>query len=367
MDPYVIVGACLAGAKAAETLRAEGFDGRVVLIGDETELPYERPPLSKGYLLGKDPREKAVVHDGRVVRRARRRAAARHAGQRDRTRPSTTVELAGGERLRYDKLLLATGSLARPLDVPGGDPGAHYLRTLPDADALADALQRGGQVVVVGAGWIGLEVAAAAREYGAEVTVVESTRPPLRRVLGDEVGDGLRRPAPRRTGSTSGSDSGVQRDRRRTAWSGRDRRRHRAAGRPGGGRRRHPAGHPAGRRGRAGRRQRRRGRRVAADLRPGHLRRRRRGLVATRCSAGVRVEHWANALNGGPAAARSMLGQDVTYDRVPYFFSDQYDLGMEYSGWAPPGAYDQVVFRGDLRRPGVPRLLAVAAGGCWPA
>src|SRR5690349_21119582 len=184
---FVIVGASLAGAKAAETLRAEGFTGRIVLVGEETERPYERPPLSKGYLLGKDARDKAYVHDAGWY------------GEHDielvlgvratELRPDRhTVTLDGVEPLRYDKLLLATGSRVRTVSVPGADvPGVRYLRTLTEADALLDHLRRSRRVVVIGGGWIGLETAAAAREHGAEVTLVEMDQLPLRRVLGDEV------------------------------------------------------------------------------------------------------------------------------------------------------------------------------------
>jgi 3-phenylpropionate/trans-cinnamate dioxygenase ferredoxin reductase component len=251
------------------------------------------------------------------------------------------VEL-GGERLRYGKLLLTTGSLVRPLDVPGGDR-VSTLRKLPDADDLKTALGRGGRVVVVGAGWIGLEVTAAAREYGAEVTLIEAAPQPLSRVLGDELGvvfadlhrahgvdlrlnsgveeitaDGVRLP----DGTVLPADLvvvgvGIRPDTRLADEAG-----------------------------------------LAVDngvLVDAALRTSDPDIYAAGDVANVdtpqfgrvRVEHWSNALNGGPAAAKSMLGQEVSYDRVPYFFSDQYDLGMEYSGWAPPGSYDQVVIRGD--------------------
>ncbi|HEY0699752.1 MAG TPA: NAD(P)/FAD-dependent oxidoreductase, partial [Micromonospora sp.] len=184
---FVIVGASLSGVRAAETLREEGFTGRVVLVGEETEPPYERPSLSKGYLLGKEPREKAFRHD--------REWYAEHdvellLGRRVTAvdREAHTVTLDGYEQLGYDKLLLATGSRVRQLAVPGADlADVRYLRTLDEAEALLAALRGGGQVVVVGAGWIGLEVAAAARSHGCPVTVVEAAQLPLHRVLGTEV------------------------------------------------------------------------------------------------------------------------------------------------------------------------------------
>jgi 3-phenylpropionate/trans-cinnamate dioxygenase ferredoxin reductase component len=346
---FVIVGASLAGAKAAETLRAEGFDGRVVLIGEENDLPYERPPLSKGYLLGKEPRDKAFVHDAEWYAQQRielalgRRATAVDAAGR-------VVSLDDGSRLAYDKLLLATGSRVRTLDIAGADlPEVRYLRRIGQSDALRDAFATGARVLVVGAGWIGLETAAAARTAGCDVTIVEVDLLPLRRVLGDEVatvirdlhtahgvdfrfGTGLRefgdvgghlthavldtdeeipadvavvgvgiRPATD-LAATAGLevDDGVVTD--------------------GSLRTSDPDVYACGD--------------VASFAHPGIGRR-------------IRIEHWANALNGGPAAAKAMLGQDVAYDRVPYFFSDQYDLGLEFSGWFEPRGYDRVVFRGD--------------------
>ena len=186
---FVIVGASLAGAKAAETLRAEGFTGRVVLVGEETDRPYERPPLSKGYMLGKEPRDKAYVHDAQwyannnveLVLGVRATALDVRAH---------TVTLDDVEPLRYDKLLLATGSRVRRLDVAGSDNlGIHYLRTITESDMIRHDLREGAQVVIVGAGWIGLEITAAARTHGASVTVVEMDTLPLRRVLGDEVAE----------------------------------------------------------------------------------------------------------------------------------------------------------------------------------
>jgi NADPH-dependent 2,4-dienoyl-CoA reductase/sulfur reductase-like enzyme len=344
MDTFVIVGGGLAGAKAVETLRTEGFDGRVVLVGAEPEHPYERPPLSKGYLTGKAERESAFVHEpawyvaNDVEVRTGVQATALDAG-------GHRIELDTGESLPYTRLLLATGSAARRLPVPGADLHAvHYLRTLADSDRLRDALAGGGRrVLVVGGGWIGLEVTAAARGYGNDVIVVEPQPTPLFRVLGAEMGavfarlhrdhgvdlrtgtgvrgftgrdggvvsvlldDGVEETADLvvvgvgaapNTGLATGAgmdvdgvDNGIRTD---------------AALRTSA-----PDVFAAGD--------------VASSFHPLYRRH-------------VRVEHWANALNGGPAAARSMLGQETSYDRVPYFYTDQYDLGMEFSGLNEPGA-----------------------------
>jgi 3-phenylpropionate/trans-cinnamate dioxygenase ferredoxin reductase subunit len=345
-ETFVIVGASLAGAKAAETLRDEGFDGRVVLIGDEPERPYERPPLTKDYLRGDSPREKAYVHQDFFY------------GARDiELVTSTTVTgvdpgrsritFDSGRDLDYDRLLLATGAEPKRGRVPGADlDGVHYLRTLADCDALRQRLQRGGHVVVIGAGWIGAEFAATARQRGCEVTIVEPASVPLERVLGTEVGavyadlhrengvellcgtglasfNGKRKvervvtsdgrkiecdfvvvgigAAPRvALAEDAGlyTDNGVVVNQRLETT--------------------HPSIFAAGD--------------VASAWHPFYERH-------------IRVEHWANALNQGPLAAKGMLGRDVAYSRLPYFFSDQYDVGMEYSGLATD--WDRVVFRGD--------------------
>ena len=186
---FVIVGASLAGAKAAETLREEGFEGAVVLIGSEDLYPYERPPLSKGYLLGKDGRESIfpladawyAEHDV-DLRRGVTVMSIDRAGHR--------VTLEDGQSVPYDRLLITTGASPRRLNIPGGDlGGVRYLRTLGDSEQLGAALRGGGRVVIAGAGWIGLETAAAAREYGCEVTVVEPEAGVLRRALGPELGE----------------------------------------------------------------------------------------------------------------------------------------------------------------------------------
>ncbi|MFI7293153.1 NAD(P)/FAD-dependent oxidoreductase [Streptomyces sp. NPDC050121] len=347
---YVIVGASLAGAKAAQALREEGFDGTLILIGEESERPYERPPLSKGYLMGKDAREQIYVHppqwytehdiDLRLGTAVTALDPAPH-----------EVTLADGSRLGYAELLLATGSSPRRLPVPGADlDGVLYLRTVQDSDRIKDAFSSASRVAVVGAGWIGLETAAAARAAGVEVTVLEMAELPLLHVLGLEVAqvfadlhrdhgvdlrfgvqvaeltgsagtvdglllsDGTRIDADAvivgigimpNTGLAQAAglqvDNGILTDERlRTSV---------------------PGIYAAGD--------------VANAFHPPLDRR-------------IRVEHWANALHQPQTAARAMLGREAAYDRLPYFFSDQYDLGMEYTGYAEPGGYDQVVFRGDL-------------------
>ncbi|MHA6793944.1 NAD(P)/FAD-dependent oxidoreductase [Pseudonocardia bannensis] len=346
---FVIVGGGLAGAKAAETLRAEGFTGEIVLLAEEFERPYERPPLSKGYLLGTDERDKAFVHprewysEQRIDLQTATPATALHPAEHQ-------VELPGGQRLDYDKLLLVTGARARRLDVPGaGLRGVHYLRRIEEADMLREVLVDGARVVVVGGGWIGLEVAAAARQRGAAVTVV-TPRPPLESVLGPEVaevfadlhtehgvrlrvGHGVETISPA-DGRVAGVvlDNGDAVDAEVVVVG--------------------IGVTPATELAEAAGLEVDDGVLVNAALRTSDPDIHAAGDVANAAHPllhqRIRIEHWANALHGGPAAARSMLGQQVSYDRLPYFFSDQYDLGMEYTGHAPPGTYDHVVFRGDV-------------------
>ncbi|MFD5780851.1 NAD(P)/FAD-dependent oxidoreductase [Streptomyces sp. NPDC126933] len=360
---FVIVGGGLAGAKAAETLRAEGFTGRVILIGDERDHPYERPPLSKGYLLGKAERDSVFVHASGWYAQAEIEL---HLGQTVTSidRDARCVHLGDGTSVRYDKLLLATGAEPRRLDIPGTDlVGVHHLRRLAHADRLRQVLtalgRDNGHLVIAGAGWIGLEVAAAARGYGAEVTVIESAPTPLHHVLGPELGQlftdlhrehGVRFHFGARLTGITGQDGMVLAAR---TDDGEEHPAHDVLAAIGAAPRTalaEAAGLELADRDQGG------GVAVDAGLRTSDPDIFATGDVAafplpdwsgTLPAGRVRVEHWANALNGGPAAARAMLGQDVTYDRVPYFFSDQYDLGLEYSGWAPPGSYDQVVVRGD--------------------
>ncbi|MFM9369678.1 NAD(P)/FAD-dependent oxidoreductase [Streptomyces sp. Da 82-17] len=358
---FVIVGGGLAGAKAAETLRSEGFTGRVILISDEREHPYERPPLSKGYLLGKEERDSVFVHEPAWY--------AQHDIELHLGLPAVavdrgdkTVRLGDGTVVRYDKLLLATGSEPRRLDIPGTDlAGVHHLRRIAHAERLKGVLaalgRDNGHLVIAGAGWIGLEVAAAAREYGAEVTVIEPEATPLHSVLGPEIGrlfadlhqeHGVRFHFGARLTEITGQDGMVLAAR---TDDGDEHPAHDVLAAIGAAPRTslaETAGLELADRAHGG------GIAVDASLRTsdpdifavGDAASAHHPLFDTR----LRVEHWANALNGGPAAARAMLGKSVTYDRVPYFFSDQYDVGMEFSGWAPPGSYDQVLIRGDATK-----------------
>jgi 3-phenylpropionate/trans-cinnamate dioxygenase ferredoxin reductase component len=343
---HIIVGASLAGAKAAETLRSEGFDGRVVLIGAEDEPPYERPPLSKDYLRGEVGRDKVYVHpEGFYAEHDIELALGRSAVSLDTSRME--LELDDGEWLRYDRLLLATGAEPRRLAIPGAElDGVLYLRSVEDSDALRARLDRGGAVVVVGAGWIGAEVAASARQRGLEVMVLDPLTVPLERVMGAEVG-AIYRDIHTDQGTQMLMGAGVE------AFEG-----HESVERV-----RTSDGRQlecdfvvvgvgvqprTGLAVRAG---------IAVDdgvLVDEHLQTSVPGVFAAGDVANarhpfygerIRVEHWANALNQGPAAARNMLGQSVAYERLPYFFSDQYDVGMEYTGFAR--SWDRVVFRGD--------------------
>lgn len=355
---FVIVGGGLAGAKAAETLRAEGFSGRVILLGDERDHPYERPPLSKGYLSGKEDRDSVFVHETAWYAGA---DIELHLGQpvTSLDRGARAVELGDGTVVHYDKLLLATGAEPRRLPVPGTDlAGVHHLRRLAHADRLRNVLaalgRDNGHLVIAGAGWIGLEVAAAARGYGAEVTVIEPEPTPLHQVVGPELGQiftdlhtdhGVRFHFGVRLTEIIGQDGLVLAVR---TDDGEEYPAHDVLAAIGAAPRTalaETAGLAMAPRADGG------GIAVDASLRTSDPHIFAAGDVANvdhpLLGARLRVEHWANALNSGPAAARAMLGQDVGYDRVPYFFSDQYDLGLEYSGWAPPGSYDQVVIRGD--------------------
>ena len=347
MPTFVIAGASLAGAKAAETLRDEGFDGEIVLLGTELERPYERPPLSKGYLLGNEPRDVIYVHSGDWY--------AEHGVDFrpgvtvtaiDRATATVVASGAGGtEELAYDKLLLTTGASPRKLNFPGSDRDeVLYLRTVQDSERLRTAFKPGTRVVVAGAGWIGLEATAAARLAECPVTVLEPQPGALQAQLGPELG-GVFADLHRshgvefRFGESAAefrpglviTSSGAQLEADvlvvGIGAAPNDQLAARAGLEVSNG--------------------------VLTDeaLRTSDQNIYAAGDVANSFNPllgyRVRVEHWANALNGGPAAARSMLGQPVVYDRVPYFYSDQYDLGMECAGLPSPGTYDQVAYRGN--------------------
>jgi 3-phenylpropionate/trans-cinnamate dioxygenase ferredoxin reductase subunit len=351
-ETFVIAGGGLAGAKAAEALREQGFDGTLVLVGAESHLPYERPPLSKDYLAGNAERTSFDVHDKAwyadhdVDLRLGTEVTAVD-------RAAHQVTLSDGSRIDYTKLLLATGASPRTVSISGADAeGVHYLRTVDDSEAIrAAALSEGRKVVVIGAGWIGLEVAAAARQAGATVTVLESADLPLLRVLGPELaqvfadlhsenGVDLRfgvhteeivTDGGKVTGVKLADGTVVDAD---TVVVG-------IGAAPNTGLA-EEAGLAVDN-----------GVVVDAALRTsdpdvfavGDIAKALHPLLGRH----IRVEHWANALNQPATAAAAMLGNDATYDELPYFFTDQFDLGMEYLGYVEPGDYDRVVFRGDAK------------------
>ncbi|MCV7413277.1 pyridine nucleotide-disulfide oxidoreductase [Mycobacterium florentinum] len=346
---FVIVGGGLAGAKAAEALRDNGFDGHIVLFADEEHLPYERPPLSKEYLAGKKSLTDFTVHtsdwysghdvDLRLGSRVCSLDTSAH-----------TVGLRDGATVRYDKVLLATGSASRRPPIPGCDAdGVHYLRSYDDAALLNSVLAEGSSLAVVGAGWIGLEVSAAARQRGVEVTVVEAAKQPLLAALGETVGevfaklhrdhgvdlrlqaqveeitatDGTATGLRLRDGSTVAADAVLV-----------------AVGAKANVELAEQAGLSMGDGGVL----------VDSSLRTsdpdvfavGDIAAAEHPFYNTR----IRTEHWANALKQPVVAAAGMLGTPGEYAELPYFFTDQYDLGMEYAGHAP--SFEQVVLRGDV-------------------
>jgi 3-phenylpropionate/trans-cinnamate dioxygenase ferredoxin reductase subunit len=345
---FVIIGGGLAGAKSVEALRDKGFDGQVVLFCEENQLPYERPPLSKEFLGGKKSLADFTVHDSDWYRdnRVDLRLGARVSSV---DAQGHTVGLPDGTTVTYDKLLLATGSASRRPPIPGSDAdGVHYLRTYDDAMALDSVLTKGSSLAVVGAGWIGLEVAASARQRGVEVTVVETAKQPLLAALGETVGEvfanlhrehgvdlrlqaqveeitrdcGLRM----RDGSTAAADAVLV-----------------AVGAKPNVELAEGAGLSMGS-GSQG------GVLVDASLRTSDPDIYAVGDIAAAehplFDGRIRTEHWANALKQPAVAAAGMLGTPGEYAELPYFFTDQYDLGMEYVGHAP--SFDRVVFRGDV-------------------
>ncbi|MBO0871875.1 MAG: FAD-dependent oxidoreductase [Pseudonocardia sp.] len=346
----VIVGAGLAGARTAEALRERGYGEEIVLLGTEPDPPYDRPPLSKDYLQGKIDRDAVFLHPRTWFDQ-----------QRVELRTSTTVAAVdpdvheitatGGERLGYDKLVLATGSTPRRLPVPGDElAGVHYLRTLTDSQQLRHVLATAHRIAIIGGGWIGLEVAAAARLANVDVTVIEADRLPLRGALGDDIapafarlhrehgvdlrcdtnvgaitGDGRHATGVQLTDGTSLAADAV------IVGIGAD---------------------PNTRLAEHARLDVSNGVVVDAGMRTTHPDIFAVGDIARAphppTGVRIRVEHWANALHQPATAAPAVLGEPASYDRLPYFFTDQYDLGMEYTGYAPPRQECPVVVRGDL-------------------
>jgi 3-phenylpropionate/trans-cinnamate dioxygenase ferredoxin reductase subunit len=346
-ETMVIVGASLAGASAAVTLRQEGFEGRVLLIGAEPQPPYERPPLSKEYLRSESSFEDALVQapdfydeNGIETRFGVRATRVDAAGK--------AVELDGGERLAYDKLLVATGGSNRRVPIPGiGLERIHGLRTVADSERIRAEIAPGRKAVVVGMGFIGSEVAASLRQSGVEVTVVDRNTVPLRRVLGEDVGrviEGIHRDHGTRLilRDTVAAFEGVGRVERVTTA---------------------------------------RGRRIecdfavvglgvepATELLAGtgveidngivvdeYCRTNVDGIYAAGDVANhyhpvfgrhIRIEHWKNALKQGPAAARSMLGDGDPYEEIPWFWSDQYEHSLQYAGFHTE--WDELVVRGSM-------------------
>jgi 3-phenylpropionate/trans-cinnamate dioxygenase ferredoxin reductase subunit len=344
-ETFIVVGASMAGAKAAESLREEGFEGRVILVGEEPSLPYERPPLSKAFLRGETDRAGTHVHDEAFYpeHEIELRSSTR---VKEIDTSSREVVLTGGERLRFDRLLLATGAAVRRLPIQGAElDGVHYLRSVEDSEALRERLQPGSRIAVIGAGWIGAEVAASARQRGAEVTLIDPMAVPLQRVLGEAVGSVYRdlhaeNGVDLRLGEGVESFEGSGRVERVLTSSGESIDADTVVVGVGVTPRTELAE-------RAG---------LEIDngiVVDGRLETSVPGIFAAGDVANhrhpqfgpLRVEHWANALNQGLAAGKAMLGAEEPYARVPYFFSDQYDVGMEYSGYA--SADDEVVFRGD--------------------
>jgi 3-phenylpropionate/trans-cinnamate dioxygenase ferredoxin reductase component len=339
----VIAGGGLAAAKTAEALRDKGFAGPITLIGDEQNRPYERPPLSKEYLTGSAERDSVFVHDESWY--------AEHDVELRLGVPVTAIDraahrvtLADGATVDYRKLVLATGSSPRTLPYDG----LHYLRRIEDATWIKELLGSADRhLVVIGAGWIGLEVAAAARQAGLRVTVLESLELPLLRVLGPEIaqvfadlhtehGVDLRLGVTVEDVSAGGTvvrlADGTQIEADAVVVG---------IGAAPNTQLAEDAGLTVDN-----------GVVVDAGLRTsdpdivavGDIASARHPLLNQQ----VRVEHWANALNQPLVAAATLVGEDAGYDELPYFFTDQYDLGMEYVGLATPGDYDRVVVRGDL-------------------
>jgi len=360
-DRIVIVGGGLAAATAATELRKRGFDGSIRMLAAEPNAPYIRPPLSKGYLQGSEERSAAFVHpddwygehDVQLSTSARVTSIDRAAG---------VVTRADGEGVAYDRLLLATGAEPRRLSIPGADArGIHSLRTLEDSEELRDALAGGSKrVAIVGAGWIGLEIAAAARAYGNDVVVIGREKVPLEGPLGEELGVVFQRLHESHgvrfeldVGTTAfrvdeGRVTGVQIGDGADDGSG-----------DGGAARTVDAdlvvvgvgAVPSTELAAAAGLTIDNGIQVDASLRSSDERIFAAGDVANAwhpvLGAYLRNEHWATAKASGKVAAASLMGEFAQLDAIPYYYTDQFELGMEYSGYGPLARNARVVYRGD--------------------
>lgn len=346
METVLIIGGGLAGASAAETLRTEGFDGRVIIAGEEPAAPYDRPPLSKDVLRGEKPADATGLHDEAwYAERSIEVLTGARVQQIDRTERAA---LAGGSLIPFNVALIATGASPRMLEIEGATlPGVHVLRTREHAAAIAASLQAGAHVVIVGGGFIGCEVAASARARGADVTIIEPLPALLARALGEETGEAIAG-LHRAQGVTVRTRTGVE----RFTGSSRVERVHLTDGTA-----------------------------IDADVvvvgigvtpnveiareaeigcddgilvdalcrtsaapiyAAGDCARRLDAITGER----LRVEHWDNALAQGAAAARAMLGRSEPFVHVPWFWSDQYEHSIQMSGH--PSAWDRIVRRGDL-------------------
>jgi 3-phenylpropionate/trans-cinnamate dioxygenase ferredoxin reductase component len=346
-EVFVVVGSSLAGGTAAATLREEGFDGRVILIGEEPQAPYERPPLSKEYLRGEQPFEDALVRPRDFY--ASNDIDTLFGTRATRLNPvDKTIELSGSDRVRYHKVLIATGSRNRRLPIPGLDlEGVYGLRTVEDCDRIRGEIRPGRRAAVVGMGFIGSEIASSLRQLGVEVVVIEAGKVPLHRVLGEEVG---------RIMEHIHRDHGVDMifEEQVSGFQGC---------------------------GRVERIVTQSGRRIECDFAvvgvgvepvvdvvmgsgievdnglvvDEYCRTNAEGVFAAGDVTNhyhpifkqrMRVEHWHNALNQGAAAARNMMGMGSVYDGIHWFWSDQYDYNLQYVGFHKD--WNKLVVRGSL-------------------
>ncbi|MHA7306303.1 NAD(P)/FAD-dependent oxidoreductase [Arthrobacter sp. TMN-49] len=349
----VIIGGGLSGATAAETLRKQGYAGAVTIVAQEAEIPYQRPPLSKGFLAGKEgedallPLPASWYPEHNVTLLTGISATALDPR-------SHTVTLSNGGTLSYAKVLLATGAAARRISCPGVDlQGVHTFRTKADSLALRGLLSGGGKnVVMIGSGWIGMEIAATATELGNHVAVLGVAEVPLSAALGTELGTvfterhqeaGVRFVLPASAAEIRGTDGHVTSVLTTTGVT-------------------LPADVvivavgvvPNIGLAQAAGLTINNGIEVSASLQTSHADVFAAGDVANSwhpfTGAHARSEHWANAIASGKVAAQSMVGQDAALDAIPYFYTDQFDLGMEYSGFGELTRDAELVIRGSLKK-----------------